>query len=129
MTRSHSRRHFDALVVAATRGELSWVSDVEVLKDMTIGGARTLFVVSGPGVANVSYMLGKVLAVARPSLILCVGIGGAYRSSGLVEGDVAVATAEYDADWGVETPSPEDRGRLSVPRLIHEGSEFHESFP
>jgi len=60
--------------------------------------------VTGPGQVNTAQALTAAIECVRPSLIIQTGCGGAYRESGLVVGDIAVAVEEIDAHLGIENP-------------------------
>lgn len=68
-----------------------------------VAGLRVGVLVTGVGKANAALTLGEALVAVRPSLVLAVGVGGGYPSSGLGVGDVAAATEEIYGDEGAET--------------------------
>jgi futalosine hydrolase len=120
----------DVLVIAATREELSWAGDFYDFCETRMGRLVVAFCVTGPGQVNTAYSLGRVLSGLTPRLILSVGIGGAYPSSGLFPGDIAVATTEVDADWGVEPIPPEIQPRpILVPRVRLPGANLNFFIP
>ena len=86
------------LLCAATAGELAaW--NPELAPD-----AEPF--VSGVGIpATFAALLPKVLA-GKYSLIVNIGIAGAYHGGGLEIGDIVVATGEVYADIGIELPHP-----------------------
>ena len=53
---------------------------------------------------NPRSLLRGRLQSAKPAFVLQIGIGGAYVSSGLAVGDLAIATEECYGDMGVLTP-------------------------
>lgn len=57
--------------------------------------------VTGPGVFNTAMGLSGFLETCTPDVILNTGIAGAYAGSGLVIGDIAVATQEKYLHTGV----------------------------
>ena len=59
---------------------------------------------TGIGAVNTAQALTAVLQASRPVLVLQIGVGGAYLSSGLGAGDLAIATEENYGDLGVLTP-------------------------
>ena len=59
---------------------------------------------TGIGSVNVAQAVTAYLESATPELVFQIGIGGAYRPSGLAVGDIAVATSEAYGDTGVVTP-------------------------
>ncbi|MBA4373264.1 MAG: futalosine hydrolase [Thermodesulfovibrio sp.] len=64
-------------------------------------GCELLYVSSGMGKVNAAHATTLVINCHSPSLVINFGIGGAYPSSGLAVGDVAIATKEIYADEGV----------------------------
>lgn len=85
------------LICAATDGELAtWNADA-------FPDAETF--VSGAGVPQTfANLLPKVLA-GNYSLIVNIGIAGAYHGTGLYIGDIVVADGECYADIGMELPT------------------------
>jgi len=59
---------------------------------------------TGIGCVNTAQALTAFLETHSPQAVLQVGVGGAYRLSGLGVGDLAVAASETYADAGVATP-------------------------
>jgi len=57
--------------------------------------------VTGPGVLNTAMGLGAYLEHHTPELILDTGIAGAFESSGLAIGDIAIADQEQYLNTGV----------------------------
>ncbi len=66
-----------------------------------LGGAEIAFVVSGVGKTNAAHAATVLIQNYSPSLVVNFGIGGAYPSSELEPGDIAVASREVYADEGV----------------------------
>lgn len=60
-----------------------------------------VYAFSGPGKVNAAHAAAVLINRHAPSLIFNLGVGGAYPSSGLAVGDVAVATRETYPDEGV----------------------------
>lgn len=103
----------DALLVGATAGELSLLeSTLRVRRRRTVGGRllvtgflaerRVGLLCTGMGKVNTALALGAVLTTVAPSLLLAVGVGGAYPDTGLEPGDLAVASEEDYGDEGVD---------------------------
>lgn len=59
---------------------------------------------TGVGAVNAAHALSVALESALPAFVLQIGIGGAYVSSGLAVGDLAIAIEECYGDSGVLTP-------------------------
>src|SRR3990172_3304158 len=66
-----------------------------------LSGSRVVYAASGIGKTNAAHAAALLIERHRPSLIINFGLGGAYPSSGLSTGDIAVATKEIYADEGV----------------------------
>ncbi|MGC2063536.1 MAG: futalosine hydrolase [Thermodesulfovibrionales bacterium] len=64
-------------------------------------GCKLLYVASGMGKVNAAHTATLAINRHNPALIINFGIGGAYPSSGLTVGGVAIATKEIYADEGV----------------------------
>ncbi len=75
-------------------GGLSWQIGM-------LGGAEIVSVVSGVGKTNAAHAVTVLIKNYHPALIVNFGIGGAYPSSKLKTGDIAVAAGEVYADEGV----------------------------
>ncbi len=58
----------------------------------------------GVGKTNSAHGITLLLEKCKPELLLLIGCGGAYRKSGLVLGDLAIASEEIFGDDGVITP-------------------------
>lgn len=54
----------------------------------------------GIGIASATSSLTRVLVQLSPELLIAFGCGGSYPASGLVNGDLALATSEYFGDLG-----------------------------
>ncbi len=75
-------------------GGLTWHSG-------RIGRTRIVYVISGIGKTNAAHAATSLIHYFSPALVVNFGIGGAYPSSGLKLGDIAVASKEVYADEGV----------------------------
>ena len=67
-------------------------------------GHTVRLIETGVGAVNAAHALTVALESAKPAFVLQIGIGGAYVSSGLATGDLAIATEECYGDMGVLTP-------------------------
>jgi futalosine hydrolase len=76
-------------------------SEYPALYSGTIAGARVIFAVSGIGKTNAAHAATILIERYSPHCLVNFGIGGAYPSSGLQVGDIAVAEREVYADEGV----------------------------
>ncbi len=64
-------------------------------------GKRVVLSVSGMGKVNAAHASTRLIHDFSPAVIVNIGIGGAYPSSGLKIGDIAVAEKEIYGDEGV----------------------------
>ncbi len=67
----------------------------------TINDTSVVYCVSGVGKTNAAHCVTSLILNFAPSIIIHFGVGGAYPASGLMPGDIAVATKEVYADEGV----------------------------
>ena len=70
-----------------------------------IGNRKVALLETGIGAVNTAQALTGALETLRPNFVLQTGIGGAYLTSGLDIGDIALATDENYGDLGVLTPN------------------------
>jgi futalosine hydrolase len=66
-----------------------------------IGDNNVIHIISGMSKTNASHAATLLIERFSPSLIINFGIGGAYPSSGLRIGDIAIATKEIYGDEGL----------------------------
>lgn len=71
------------------------------LRTGMLGRSDIVLVVSGIGKTNAAHAATFLIQNYSPSLVVNFGIGGAYPSSGLNPGDIAVASKEVYADEGI----------------------------
>jgi futalosine hydrolase len=69
-----------------------------------IGGEEILLALTGIGKVNAACASTLLLERFRPQLLINTGCGGATAGSGLLVGDLAIASVECFPDEGVETP-------------------------
>jgi futalosine hydrolase len=129
------------IVTAATPFETSWISSQLVRPRCTTIGKFTalqgkfgtvpvLIFHSGVGKTNAAHGATLLLENFRPALILLIGCGGAYRSSGMVPGDLAIASEEIFGDEGVITPQGWRSTRYLKFPLLRKGKQsFYNKFP
>ncbi len=67
-----------------------------------IHGKEVIYVVSGMGKTNAAHAATLLLEKFSPDKVILFGVGGAYPSSGLGVGDIAVAEKEVYGDEGVQ---------------------------
>ncbi len=95
-----------------------------------LAGTPSVIVFSGIGKTNAAYAAASMIGIFCPSMIIGFGAGGAYPSSDLNIGDIAVATSEIYGDEGVET----SKGFLGmeyigIPLARKGGTKYFNSFP
>jgi len=66
-----------------------------------ISGRKIVLAISGVGKTNAAHAATLLIEKYAPALIINFGIGGAYPSSGLKVGDIAVAEKEIYGDEGI----------------------------
>lgn len=102
-------------VTAATQFETAWIeSQITHLRSVSIGqytvlegrlGAKRILIFhTGIGKTNAAHGITLLLEKFKLDLLLLIGCGGAYRKSGLIPGELAIATEEIFGDEGVMTP-------------------------
>ena len=74
-------------------------NNVIVLKK---NGVTFFFLVTGIGILNTVSSLTLAIDKIAPDLIVQIGIGGAFKNSGLKIGDVVIAEKDIYIDYGVE---------------------------
>ena len=130
------------LIIAAVAEELAGLIDrvegcVETAGihgtriDGTICNIRVTLLAAGPGQVNTAHALTAMLLKQRPKLIIQTGCGGAFSSSGLRIGDIAVATEEIDVQLGVEAAnaSASPIGALPFPVMTAGDHRITNRFP
>jgi futalosine hydrolase len=96
----------------------------------TIDTLPVVYSVSGLGKTNAAHCLTSLILNYSPSLVIVFGMGGAYPSSGLGPGDIAVATKEIYADEGVLLEdSLHPLQLIGIPLLKAGGRKYFNEFP
>jgi len=95
-----------------------------------IHGGNVVYMVSGMGKTNAVHGATILLEKFSPSMLILFGVGGAYPSSGLRVGDIAVAEKELYGDEGVMTGD----GFLGIefigiPLAVKGGKKYFNEFP
>ncbi len=67
-----------------------------------INKRQILLVATNPGIVNTASALTSVVENQKPDLIIQTGCAGAFKKSGLKNGDIAVASCEIDIHTGIE---------------------------
>jgi futalosine hydrolase len=108
------------LIVVATALEAAKLPKLE----------RSITVVSGIGAVNAALATQAAILEHRPGMVLSVGIGGAYPSSGLQPGDAAVSTVIIYAGLGaMDGPQFLNLEQLGFPLLEQDGSKIFNAIP
>ena len=129
------------IVTAATPFETAWISSQLVrsrpvaigkftaLKGR-LGTVPILIFHSGVGKTNAAHGATLLLENFRPALLLLIGCGGAYGKSGMVPGDLAIASEEIFGDEGVMTPQGWRSTKYLKLPLLRKGKQiFYNTFP
>jgi futalosine hydrolase len=77
-----------------------------------LGGTPVRLTETGPGLINTTQSLTAMLETLSPMMILMVGCAGGFKQAGMNVGDIGVATAEIDAQLGIE---PRDKNESPLP--------------
>ena len=129
------------IVTAATPFETAWLaSQLTHAQPSAIGkftalqgqlGTVSILIFHlGVGKTNAAHGTTLLLENFRPDLILLIGCGGAYRRSGLINGDLAIAGEEIFGDEGVITPRGwRSTKYLNLPLLRKGEKSFYNAFP
>ena len=95
-----------------------------------VAGKRVVFGTSGMGKTNAAHAATVLIEKFSPSCIVNFGIGGAYPSSGLEVGDIAVAETEVYADEGVLLKEGLHSFEITgIPLLKVRGLKYFNEFP
>jgi futalosine hydrolase len=104
------KRSIGLISAVAFEGDLFAAEGEKVKKEKSAGLVFYLnrkdenafvYTAAGIGKANAAHAAAFMIRDYFPSVIVSFGIGGAYPSSGLEAGDIAVATTEVYADEGI----------------------------
>jgi len=129
------------IVTAATPFETEWICDQLIRPRPVVIGKFTalkgqlgtlpiLIFPIGVGKTNAAHGTTLLLEHFKPSLLLLIGCSGAYRGSGLIPGDLAIATEEIFGDEGVITPRGwRSMHYLKLPLLLKGEQSFYNTFP
>lgn len=91
---------------------------------------RVVLGISGIGKTNAAHAATVLIEKHSPSCIVSFGIGGAYPSSGLRVGDIAVAEKEVYADEGVLLKDGHHSLEITgIPLLKVRGRKYFNEFP
>lgn len=94
-----------------------------------INEREVLLLATGIGAVNTAHALTCVLQATRPEWVLQVGVGGAYPSSGLRVGDLALANEEWYGDMGVRTAEGWQGAELIGIPVLQKAATYFNRFP
>jgi futalosine hydrolase len=128
------------IVTAATPFETAWLSG-QIVRPRPVaigkftalrgrlGTVPVLIFHCGIGKTNAAHGATLVLENFRPDLMLLIGCGGAYRRSGMIPGDLAIASEEIFGDEGVITPQGWRSTKYMKLPLLRKGKQsFYNTF-
>lgn len=102
-------------------------------KDFYIGelcGKNVILINSGIGKTNAAHSATMLLEKYEIKSLILFGIGGAYEPSGLLPGDIAIATSETYGDEGVMTHNGWHPTELiGFPLVRKNGKDYYNYFP
>ncbi len=132
----------DILVSAAVEGEMEGIirnladpvtrlwAGGQAMTRGCIGQQAVRLLVTGPGMANTVHGVAVAIAAKRPRLIIQTGCGGGFAQSGIDIGDVAIASAEIDAQLGLEQAGAGiSIDTLPFPVIRRHGREIFNCYP
>jgi futalosine hydrolase len=106
------------------------ISGHPVFYSGAVSGNRVVFGISGMGKTNAAHAVTVLIEKFSPSCLVNFGIGGAYPSSGLRVGDIAVAEKEVYADEGVLLKDGLHSFEITgIPLLTVRGRKYFNEFP
>lgn len=137
----NSPRRRDLIVIAsATPFETSHIS-IQLISTRTIAlgkftalqgqlcKSKVLIFHVGIGKANAAHGTTLLLENFSPTLFLLIGCGGAYQRSGMVPGDLAIASKEIFGDEGVITKQGwRSTKYLNLPLLCKKDKNYYNTF-
>ena len=95
-----------------------------------IHGKEIIYMISGMGKTNAAHATTMLIEKFSPSVIILFGAGGAYPSSGLRVGDIAVAEKEVYGDEGVQLKDGfQGTDFIGIPLLKKGGRKYFNEFP
>ena len=93
-------------------------------------GRDIIYSAAGLGKTNAAHAATRLILKYVPAFVISFGIGGAYPSSGLKKGELAVATKEIYADEGVILNNRfETLETIGIPLVKISGKRYFNEFP
>lgn len=99
---------------------------------------KVVICICGIGKANAAHGATLLIEKFKPNLVYIIGVGGAYPSSGLNIGDIAIAEKEIYGDEGLRAKSEDGKeveeiiytmDKLKLPLATINGNNFYNEFP
>ncbi len=95
-----------------------------------IHGREVVYMVSGMGKANAAHAATFLIEEFSPGMLVLFGVGGAYPSSGLEVGDIAIGSKEVYGDEGVLTADGfHGTEFIGIPLARRSGRRYFNEFP
>ena len=95
-----------------------------------LSGHLVSLLICGVGKVNAALATEALLCERHPKTVVLFGCGGAYPSSGLKVGDLAIATEEIYGDEGVQTPNGFlDMNKLGLPLGKYQDESLYNRIP
>lgn len=129
------------LVTAATERELSLLVRTIEARELPrlgayhtyegmIGARRVIIAVTGIGKVNTASASTILIERYKPLMVINTGCAGAYHSSGLQMGHLAIASAEVYGDEGVVTPDGwHGTEFIGIPIVEKDGNRYYNEIP
>ena len=119
----------DLVLASMKTPRASEVAGKKVYKG-SLSGVKILLLNTGIGKINAAHSATIVIENFQVSKIINFGIGGAYPGSGLVNGDVAIASKEILGDEGVITSKGwEGLAKIGIPLVLVGRKKYFNEFP
>ncbi|MCE5311659.1 MAG: futalosine hydrolase [Nitrospiraceae bacterium] len=118
------------LVLSEASGKKTSVVQGKTFVECMIRNTRWVIAICGPGKANAAHSTGLLIQMHKPDTIHMIGVAGAYVSSGLEIGDVALGTKEIYADEGLMLRNGiRTMDELNLPVASSGSSVYYNEFP
>jgi len=128
-------------IIASTPVEIELLLRAMVVKQVSfvqgkpfhigrLNGKEAILCICGVGKTNAAHGASLLLDRFQPSVVYVVGVAGAYPSSKLRIGDIAVAEKEIYGDEGLRLNSGlKTMDALGLPLAIADGTDYYNEFP
>lgn len=106
------------------------VSGIPALYEAETSNKRVILAETGMGKVNAALSCVSLVRAFHPDILISTGCAGAYATSGLYVGDIAVASSEIYGDEGVLTPSGwQPLEYIGIPLAEVNGERYFNEFP